>query len=238
VPREPGERAGDFHLVVFGDKDGDPTTAPPLGWFWFIPFRDGRTSVGAAASRTWMRRNAGLDAPALYARAIAESEVATRFLAGAEQLWPARATADFSVHVETLAGNGWLLVGDSGGFIDPLFSTGAHLAMHGGFHAADAIHAALLAGDVSHTRFLAWERMMRSGADVFQNMVESFYEGVLMRVLFAERPHPYLVHVITSLLAGNVFDKDARWLADARTRIASLREPGAPLWHPPSSVAP
>jgi hypothetical protein len=61
---------------------------------------------------------------------------------------------------------------------------------------------------------------MRSGADVFTNMVESFYDGVLSRVIFADHPHPYLVHVITSLLAGNVFDKDARWLADARTRIS------------------
>ena len=220
VQREPGDRAGDFHLVLFGDKDGDPVTAPPLGWFWFIPFKDGRTSVGAAASRAWVRRHAGEDPPALYARAIAESPVASRFLEGAEQLWPARATADFSVHVSELAGDGWLLVGDAGGFIDPLFSTGAHLAMHGGFHAADAIHAALTAGDVTRRRFAEWAETMRSGADVFTNMVESFYDGVLSRVIFADHPHPYLVHVITSLLAGNVFDKDARWLADARTRIS------------------
>jgi flavin-dependent dehydrogenase len=218
--REEGVRAGDFHLVLLGDETGDPRSAPPMGWFWFIPFKDGTTSVGVAASRAWVGRHAGEDAPALYARAIAESKVASRFLSGATQLWPARATADFSFRVKDLTGDGWLAVGDSGGFIDPLFSTGAHLAMHGGFHAADAVDAALTAGDVSRERFRAWETSMRAGADMFLNIVESFYEGVLSRILFADKPHPYMRHVVTSLLAGNVFDRDARWMADARTRMS------------------
>jgi flavin-dependent dehydrogenase len=221
--RDSGEREGDFHLVLFGDEArdaGDRSPAPPTGWLWFIPFKDGRTSVGAAASRAWMRRHAGEDPQALYMRAIAESKVASRFLEGAEQLWPAKATADFSFRVRDLAGDGWLAVGDSGGFIDPLFSTGAHLAMHGGFQAALAIDAALAANDVSRARFVVWETGMRAGADVFMNMVESFYDGVLSRLIFADKPHPYLRRVITSLLAGNVFDTDARWLHDARTRMS------------------
>ena len=217
--REEGVRAGDFHLVLLGDESGGPA-APPMGWFWFIPFKDGRTSVGVAASRAWMKRHAGEDPPALYARAIAESKVASRFLEGATQLWPARATADFSFRVRDLTGDGWLAVGDAGGFIDPLFSTGAHLAMHGGFHAADAVDAALTAGDVTRPRFVAWESSVRSGADIFLNIVESFYEGVLSRIMFADKPHPYLRHVITSLLAGNVFDDGARWLPDARVRMS------------------
>jgi len=222
VTREAGERAGDFHLVLLGDAERPAGQAEgaPLGWFWFIPFKDGRTSVGVAATRKWIQRHPGEDPPALYARAIRESPVAKRFLHGAEPLWPARATADFSFHVRDLAGDGWLAVGDAGGFIDPLFSTGAHLAIHGGFHAADAVDAALTAGDVSRARFVAWETEMRSGADVYMNLVQSFYEGVLSRILFADKPHPYVRHTITSLLAGNVFARDARWLEDARTRMS------------------
>jgi flavin-dependent dehydrogenase len=218
--REEGARAGDFHLVLLGDSAGDPRSAPPMGWFWFIPFKDGTTSVGVAASRAWIRRHPGEDPQALHLRAIAESKVATRFLDGAEQLWPARATADFSFRVKDLTGDGWLAIGDAGGFIDPLFSTGAHLAMYGGFHAAEAIDAALAAGDVSRTRFRPWETSMRAGADVFLNIVESFYDGVLSRLIFADKPHPYMRHVITSLLAGNVFDTSSRWLEDARTRMS------------------
>jgi flavin-dependent dehydrogenase len=225
--RDEGVREGDIQIVLFGRDavaraDG---SAPPGGWFWFIPFKDKRTSVGAVVRSEWMRAHKGESVEALYRHAIAESPVATRFLASATQLWPARATADFSFRVRDLSGDGWLAVGDSGGFIDPLFSTGAHVAMHGGLHAADAIDAALALGDVSRGRFLGWERYVRRGADLFLTLVESFYRGMLPPLLFAEKPHPYLRRVITSMLAGDVFDEESRWIKDARTRFQVRESP-------------
>jgi flavin-dependent dehydrogenase len=217
VAREEGDRAGDIQIILFG---WDSITAnKPAGWFWFIPFKDGRTSVGVVVQGAWTRAHKGESVKELYARAIAESPVAQRFLENARQLWPARATADFSFRVRDLSGDGWLAVGDSGGFIDPLFSTGAHVAMYGAFHAANAIEAALKAGDTSRASFLAWEKHVRQGAELFLTLVESFYDGMLPPLLFADKPHPYLRHVITSLLSGNVFDEEARWLKDARTRF-------------------
>jgi flavin-dependent dehydrogenase len=217
--RDDGDREGDIQIVLFGwDADGPPD-APPGGWFWFIPFKDKRTSVGAVVQGEWMRAHKGESIETLYGRAIAESPVATRFLANAKQLWPARATADFSFRVRDMSGDGWLAVGDSGGFIDPLFSTGAHVAIHGGLHAADAIDAALAAGDVSRERFLGWERYVRQGAELFLTLVENFYQGMLPPLLFADKPHPYLRRVITSMLAGDVFDGESRWIKDARARF-------------------
>jgi flavin-dependent dehydrogenase len=225
VAREEGPRAGDFHLVMLGDDedrgagDGVP---PTLGWLWLIPFKDGRTSVGAALSNSFLQKHAakGEGGPdALYKRVIEASPGARRFLEGAEQLWPARATADWSFRVSDLSGDGWLMVGDSGGFIDPLFSTGAHLAMCGGFHAAEAIAAALDAGDVSRGRFAPWEGRMRAGGDLFLTMVRAFYEGPLARLFFVDRPHPFMRKVITSLLAGNVFDESTRWIGQAKARL-------------------
>ena len=215
--RDDAERAGDIQIVLFG-WDG-VSEARPAGWFWFIPFKDGRTSVGVVVQGDWTRAHKGDSVADLYARAITESPVATRFLANARQRWPARSTADFSFRVRDLCGDGWLAVGDSGGFIAPLFSTGAHLAMHGGSKAADAIDVALAANDTSKAQFADWERYVREGAELFLALVESFYAGMLPPLLFAEKPHPYMRHVITSLLSGNVFDAEARWLKEARTRF-------------------
>jgi flavin-dependent dehydrogenase len=225
--REEGVREGDIQIVLFGgDAAGFAEgSAPPGGWFWFIPFKDRRTSVGVVVRGDWMRAHKGESVEAIYKSAVAESPVATRFLAGATQIWPARATADFSFRVRDLSGDGWLAVGDAGGFIDPLFSTGAHLAMHGGLRAADAIDAALDAGDVSRARFLSWEKYVRQGAELFLTMVENFYRGMLPPLLFTDKPHPYMRRMITSMLAGDVFDGESRWLKDARARFP----PSSPL---------
>jgi hypothetical protein len=60
---------------------------------------------------------------------------------------------------------------------------------------------------------------MRSGAGLFLAMVQAFYDGVLSRLMLTPKPKPYIKRLITSLLAGDVFDADARWQADARQRM-------------------
>ena len=189
LPTRPTKRAGNRHADKFeGDIDivlwdsGEPTRP---NWFWFIPFKDGRTSVGAVVSRTWIRdrrarENAGSPTD-LFAAAVAESKTATRLLAPATRLWSeAEATADFSYRVGAMHGAGWVTVGDAGGFIDPLFSTGAHLAMHGALRAADDIHAALETGDMTASTLEPWEREMRAGASLFTGVVQAFYAGDLI----------------------------------------------------------
>jgi flavin-dependent dehydrogenase len=212
--RDSGEREGDIQIVLFGQGE-------ERGWFWLIPFRDGRTSVGAVVSRAWIRAREQLSGPGeLLDAAIAQTPSTARMLAQAERLFPPRATADFSFRVRSLQGPGWLVLGDAGGFIDPLFSTGAHLAMHGGLRAAEAIDQCLSSGqdDDTRARFDAWEREQRAGADLFLGTVQAFYAGDLVSYLFAEPQHPFLRRAITSLLAGDVFD-DARWARELRSRF-------------------
>jgi flavin-dependent dehydrogenase len=207
--RDEGNRDGDILILLCA-----------AGWFWFIPFKDGRTSIGAVVSNAWMKTRApGETVDALYNRVIAETGVASRLVVGATQLFPAEATADFSFRVGEIAGDGWLSVGDASGFIDPLFSTGAHLAMYGGGLAAPAIDAALRDGDVSRARFDEWTRVMRRGSEMFIGAVQSFYDRELTRYLFADKHHIFLKRAITSMLAGDVFAEDARWARELRSRF-------------------
>jgi flavin-dependent dehydrogenase len=211
--RDTGEREGDIQIVLFGEGE-------ERGWFWLIPFSDGRTSVGAVVSSAWIRKHqAAGGPPALLDAAIAQAPSLANMLARAERLFPPRATADFSFRVESMRGPGWLAVGDSAGFIDPLFSTGAHLAMRGGLRAAEAMDRALTSGDVSPESFAAWEREQRAGAELFLGAVQAFYSGDLVSYLFAEPQHPFLRRAITSLLAGDVFDEGARWTREMRSRF-------------------
>jgi flavin-dependent dehydrogenase len=219
--RDEGEREGDIQIVV-------DTGQRQRQWFWLIPFADGRTSAGVVVSSAWLRerRDVAGGAEGLFREAVRATPAVTEMLASAEYLFPARATSDFSFGVRTIRGDGWIAVGDAAGFIDPLFSTGAHLAMVGALHAADAVHEALTAGDVSAARFERWEATVRAGADLFLGAVQAFYDGELAAYLFADPQHPFLRRAITSLLAGDVFDGDGHsraWAREMRSRFPARR---------------
>jgi flavin-dependent dehydrogenase len=131
-------------------------------------------------------------------------------LAGATKQRPVEALADFSYRIDQLAGDGWLLVGDSGGFLDPLFSTGAHLAIKGADLAARAIDEAITKGDVSRASFEAYERSIRYASDLFLGTVQAFYAGGLRETIFDDNQRPTMRKLITSILSGDAFHQDKK----------------------------
>lgn len=236
--RHSGEDEGQIEITILAGKNPDGTTP---GWAWFIPFKDGRTSVGFVLStalvEAWMKGHDDLfdrqvegfpteykeRAPEakerlvqLFDQCLARSPWMRHLVGDAPKTEPVRAAADFSFRVEELAGDGWLAVGDAGGFLDPLFSTGAHLAMGGGRRAAVEIDEALTAGDVSKERFAEYSKALRAAADLFLGAVQSFYRGELRGLLFHPEQRPALRKTITSMLAGDVFhekENPALWVS-------------------------
>jgi flavin-dependent dehydrogenase len=202
--RESGIDEGNIQIIVFEH-----------GWFWFIPFRGEISSVGAVVSSDWMKqRKKGESLDDLYDRTVAQSCWASEFLAGAERLRPVGALADFSYRIDQLAGDGWLFVGDAGGFLDPLFSTGAHLAIKGADLAAEAIDKALTEGDTSRAAFARYEASVRYAVDLFLGFVQAFYSDQRLRdTLFEQNQRLTMRRLITSVLCGDVFhqDKQPQW---------------------------
>jgi flavin-dependent dehydrogenase len=193
--RQTGREEGNIQIVIFEH-----------GWFWFIPFRGEVTSVGFVTSPEWIRtRTAGEPLDAFYDRTVAQTSWAREFLATAKRLRPVGALADFSYRIDQLAGDGWLFVGDAGGFLDPLFSTGAHLAIKGGDLAAAAIDDALRRGDTSHAAFCEYEAEVRYAVDLFLGIVQGFYAGHFRETLFEPNQRPTMRKLITSVLSGDVF---------------------------------
>jgi flavin-dependent dehydrogenase len=212
--RQDGLDEGNIQIVIFDH-----------GWFWFIPFRGEVTSVGAVVSSSWMKqKQKGETLDAFYDRTVAASSWATEFLAGAERLRPVGALADFSYRIDQLAGDGWLFVGDAGGFLDPLFSTGAHLAIKGGALAAEAIDRALDRGDVSRSAFAAYETNVRYAVDLFLGVVQGFYAGHFRETLFESNQRATMRKLITSILSGDVFHHERMppWAAFVRERYPAV----------------
>ncbi|MCG8468081.1 MAG: tryptophan 7-halogenase [Gemmatimonadetes bacterium] len=124
------------------------TCSIPLGWTWAIPLHDDTLSVGVVLHRDrlkQLRKHQSLEA--IYESAVASSRVLTPLLEGAELTGPLRSETDYSYAAETFAEPGYFLVGDAACFLDPLLSTGVHLAMFSALTAAAGI-ASVLRGEV------------------------------------------------------------------------------------------
>ena len=198
--RESGLDEGNIQIVIFEH-----------GWFWFIPFRGDVSSVGAVCNTEWIRtRKRGETLDEFYDRTVAASSWASEFLRGAERLRPVGALADFSYRIDQLTGDGWMFVGDAGGFLDPLFSTGAHLAIKGADLAAGAIDDALRKRDCSRAAFAEYEAAVRYAVDLFLGIVQGFYSGHFRETLFEQNQRATMRKLITSVLSGDVFHHERK----------------------------
>jgi FAD-dependent halogenase len=150
------------------------------GWFWYIPLSENLTSVGAVVRRESASKVQG-DPEQALAELIAECPMIEDYLSGAErvtdgQYGKLRVRKDYSYHQTAFWRPGLILVGDAACFVDPVFSSGVHLATYSALLAARSINSAL-AGLVDERAALAeFEARYRREYGVFYEFLASFYE--------------------------------------------------------------
>lgn len=107
------------------------------GWVWLIPLRDGIYSVGVVLHRDRFRQlRVGAALDDLYRRCLAEADLVPAVLRDAEMTDEIRFEQDYSYTAHRFSGPGYFLAGDAACFLDPLLSTGVHLAMFSGLLSA------------------------------------------------------------------------------------------------------
>jgi flavin-dependent dehydrogenase len=122
----------------------------PEGWLWAIPLHDGTMSVGLVTHKTAFktRRAESPTLEDLYLRAIADCPLIAGMVRGAQLVSPIKTEQDYSYIAGRFTGPGYFVVGDAACFIDPLLSTGVHLATHAAMTCAASV-ASVLRGEVS-----------------------------------------------------------------------------------------
>jgi 2-polyprenyl-6-methoxyphenol hydroxylase-like FAD-dependent oxidoreductase len=141
---------------------------------------------------------------ARFRAAMAASPDATARLVDAERVLPLRGLQDFTATSTAFSGPGFALCGDAATFIDPVFSSGVLLGLHGARQLAAALDSPNPdGGDLS-----AWETEYREGAGIFRKVIDHWYAGDFMTVALAPArvQKPYFRKGIVSLLAGDVYD--------------------------------
>jgi flavin-dependent dehydrogenase len=90
---------------------------------WFIPLKNGIMSVGRRAGSHRLPGRTKGDPAAIFAESVAAAPAAARLLASAERIGEFSVESGFSYRARTYSGDRWLLAGDAGSFLDPVFST-------------------------------------------------------------------------------------------------------------------
>ncbi|MGW4793271.1 NAD(P)/FAD-dependent oxidoreductase, partial [Nonomuraea sp. NPDC004297] len=122
------------------------------GWIWFIPFADGKVGVGFVGDAVDLE-----EAPhAMLAEQIQSSQMIRRLLRRGEMTRKPRLLKYTNHTVATpFWTSGYLLVGDTAAFVDPLFSTGINATMYSASLAAAGM-ASVIAGDLAEEEAAAW----------------------------------------------------------------------------------
>ncbi|WP_024935674.1 tryptophan 7-halogenase [Actinomadura welshii] len=150
------------------------------GWFWYIPLSDTLTSVGAVVRRDMASKIQGDPERALEAL-IEECPMISDYLSSAKrvttgQYGKLRVRKDYSYHHTAFSRPGMVLVGDAACFIDPVFSSGVHLATYSALLAARSINS-VMAGIVDErVAFEEFEARYRREYGVFYEFLMSFYD--------------------------------------------------------------
>lgn len=177
-------------LALFGYFEGGKRLPEPnsgnilcaafdSGWFWYIPLSPTLTSVGAVVRRELADKIQGDPEEALRSL-IAECPMITEYLQDATrvtegQYGELRVRKDYSYANTRFWRPGMALVGDAACFIDPIFSSGVHLATYGALLAARSINSVLDGTVDEDSAFREFEERYRHEYSAFHDFLVSFY---------------------------------------------------------------
>lgn len=181
-------------------------TTSKQAWFWYIPLSADRTSVGVVGDVDFLLRR-GMPAAEVFAEEMKNCPPLQRRLAAATQVDDFEVAKEFSYTTRRHAGNGWVLVGDAFGFIDPIYSSGVFFALRTGEMAADAIIAGLAANDLTENSLGSWTECFKSGSQWIRKLVAAYYDNDFSMGGFMKQ-YPQHASNLTDILIGRIFKPD------------------------------
>ncbi len=179
----------------------------PHGWMWMIPQPHGEMSVGAVCQPSWMRQRKGMDRKAFLMQTLESHGPLWSRMKNAELIDDKIYVAgNYTYSSTTIGGPGWLLIGDAFGFLDPVFSSGVHLALTGGERGAELVDTALRHPEREAAMQRELENTLRKGMRRLAWVIYRFNTSAMRHLFRDPRNLLNIESAMISLLAGDVFD--------------------------------
>ncbi|OYP28233.1 NAD(P)/FAD-dependent oxidoreductase [Rhodopirellula sp. MGV] len=194
-----------------GDNEGATIimqTESKESWFWFIPLSRGITSIGCVADSDYLLKGRGTQEET-FAEELAICPGLKSRLEKATRLGGLRTAKEFSYMSTKHSGDGWVLIGDALGFIDPVYSSGVYFALEMGVRAGDAIVEGFQNDDLSGSQLGCWTEDFLEGAMWVRKLVHAFYSKEFSIGHFM-KAHPEHRSCLTDVLIGRIFHDKAR----------------------------
>ncbi len=141
------------------------------GWSWRIPL-PGRVSVGVVIGSEFLPQF-GSTKEERYDNILKKDSMLRQVAGEAKRLTPVMEYTNYQLTSSRMVGDGWALVGDTAGFIDPVFSSGLFIGMTSAFELAKAIKNA------SAQAFQDYQKEVTHHLTIWHEIVSYYYNGRL-----------------------------------------------------------
>jgi FADH2 O2-dependent halogenase len=198
-------------------------------WVWQIPINDSVTSIGVVTQKKNFAQSKE-SREAFFWECLASRPELYEAARAALQVRPFTEEGDYSYASRQLAGDRLVLVGDSGRFVDPIFSTGVSIALNCSRFAQRDIIKGLETGNLDRAAFNTFESTIRRGTRNWYRFISVYYRLNVLFTSFVIDPK-YRLDVL-KLLQGDVYDDDEpAVLAKMREIVSSVESNADHMLH-------
>lgn len=187
-------------------------------WFWTIPLGDNKYSLGLITSDDELR----LDNEDILLNYVNRNTTLRDSLGDFEVLLETKKVQSFTSKTEKIFGENFLLIGNSGEFLDPIFSSGITIALKTACLAAPLIVNKLNNEEVNWKE--EYIKPLDVGLNTFQAFVDAWYAEVLQDIIFTKKIDKNIKSHIISILAGYAWDEKNPYTKRSASRLKALSE--------------
>ena len=187
-----GEMAG--YITVHLVKDG---------WFWMIPLPGDIMSVGFVGNQAAFKARHGSVKDFFFDK-ISKSPTVDARMSHAALASDLTTTGNYSYRARSACGEGYFMIGDAFGFIDPVFSSGVLLAMTSGEIGAEVALTWLDDPNAGLALARKAERRMRASMETIGWLIYRINHPVLRSMFMAPSDRFRMRAGLVAILAGNL----------------------------------
>ena len=191
----------------------DPT------WYWVIPFLGKHCSVGVVTADD--KINSTQDLTQVYRKYLDRQNLVSDMVGNKLLLRQVACSSAYSSSISALYGYRYVILGNAGEFIDPIFSSGVTIALKSAVMAAPLVLAT-----VKHNQQPDWnqdfQRPLLEGIDTFREYVLAWYAGTLPNLFYSPQQNTAIRQMICSILAGYVWDRSNPFTRMTAAKLKSL----------------